>query len=178
MPALLIQDPETLRWDFVLKLDPTPNRCIVEGCRGKAVRGRGRVCSRCSMSRWRRNNPEYATFKILEGNAARRRIPFLLTFPEFKAFIEEHGYMAGKGCRTGSLNIDRDDPRLGYTIRNMRVLTHEENGFKGGTSDRRIMQEQAASFDHEWTDEPTVFHYPHYAASIAEHDIPPENIPF
>ena len=66
-------------------------------------------------------------FNTLRQNAKRRGKSFELTFEQFEQFAISTDYMAGKGIQKESFSIDRIDPKRGYSIDNIRVITNSEN---------------------------------------------------
>jgi hypothetical protein len=124
------------RWECIqTKCEPKDGQCWSKFCRGKRHGGR-RVCWKCHMRVDRLNNPLRASFATLRTNARRRGKPFDLTLEQYRQFVEEHGYLEGRGTHVGALHIDRKDPLKGYTIDNITVLTCTENSAKGAIEDK------------------------------------------
>lgn len=71
------------------------------------------------------------TYNILHQNAKRRGKEFKLTLEEFKTFCDETNYIELKGETKKSDSIDRIDPRKGYEIGNIQVLSLQANSSKG-----------------------------------------------
>lgn len=105
-------------------------KCATPYCRGKAVKGRGMTCGTCKTKKWREANPVKYAFDTLRTNAKRRGHVFALTFAEFSIFCEATKYMEKKGITGQSLSIDRIDPRIGYVITNIQVMTLSGNSRK------------------------------------------------
>ena len=113
-----------------LKIIPTKaerGRCIVGGCRGRSEKGKGGLCFRHAMQKFKESRPETYYFNNLKQNAKRRGHEFNLTLEEFKIFCHVTGYLKGKGRSSSSLSIDRIDPSKGYQLDNIQVLTNSDN---------------------------------------------------
>lgn len=102
-------------------------RCIVSGCRGKKAEGKGGLCFRHAMHKFKEDRPETYFYNNLKQNAKRRGHEFNLTLEEFRQFCKETGYLKGKGRKAKSLTIDRIDPSKGYQLDNIQVLTNSDN---------------------------------------------------
>jgi len=76
-------------------------------------------------------NPLGYTYSLLKQNAKRRRKRFVLTIEQFKAFCDEHNYLALKGKTATSLSIDCIINEIGYEHGNLQVLTLSANSRKG-----------------------------------------------
>jgi hypothetical protein len=79
------------------------------------------------MRAWRANNPILAMYTTLKCNAKRRGKDFTLTFEEWDQFVKEHKMLENRGTEPQSLTVDRIDPTRGYSIDNIRPLSHIEN---------------------------------------------------
>jgi len=100
--------------------------CNIKHCQ-RIVSRRKNICNTCYSRQWRKQNPAKAAYRTLKGNAKRRKIPFELTFAEFKNFAQHTNYLMGKGRSKDSLTIDRIDQQKGYTKDNIQVLSNSEN---------------------------------------------------
>jgi hypothetical protein len=76
---------------------------------------------------WRAANPELSAYLDLRSNAKRRRVGFFLTFEEFYYWAWDNLYMILKGKGADDMTIDRKEPKLGYRIGNLQMLTNSEN---------------------------------------------------
>lgn len=83
------------------------------------------------MRDWRAKYPVKAAYSDLRNRAKRRGIQFSLTFGQFAELCAASGYIEGKGSTRHALQIDRIDPKLGYTWDNCQVITCSENASKG-----------------------------------------------
>ena len=112
--------------------------CQVRGCRHVLRHPeKQRACPRCSLTRWRVNNPVRTAWANLRDSARKRRVEFALSLEEFAAFVAGNGYLEGKGRECGALHIDRVNPLEGYRLENIRVLEAGENSRKGAGEDKR-----------------------------------------
>lgn len=62
-----------------------------------------------------------------------RGIHFEITYEEFRDFLMENTSHGVFGRTKECLSIDRKDPRIGYVITNLQILTVSENSIKGCT---------------------------------------------
>lgn len=85
---------------------------------------------------YRQNNPLNAAYLNLKHNARRRGKEFSLTLEDFEAFSRPIILHYGKKRNKETFSIDRKDPRKGYNLDNIQILTLEENT-KKQHSDRR-----------------------------------------
>lgn len=99
--------------------------CRTKFCRRKGHPKRGRLCSKCSMHRWRAANPMKARLAMLRDRAARKKVPFDLTMVWLEKFLAENAYDPKEH------HIDRETPRLGYVMGNLQVMLIGENIAKG-----------------------------------------------
>lgn len=109
-------------------------KCLTKYCRNESAPGR-RFCYKCKSRREKINNPEFYYFNHLRGNAKRRGKEFNLTLNEFKQFCNETGYLEKKGKDKNSMTIDRIDSKKGYSINNIRILSHYENSIRADKDD-------------------------------------------
>lgn len=124
------------RYELVMREKPasTGKRCNVQGCGGKPRGGKhGFICSRCLMLRWRANNPKRAAWNWLHRSAQKRDIPVKITFEQFVAWGDKHGYFDRKGRQKWNLTIERKDSTRGYELDNMEVLIMSANAAKGAS---------------------------------------------
>jgi hypothetical protein len=101
-------------------------RCATPYCLNSPVKHRT-LCHKCRSKQYRDKNKLKATYQIMKDNAKRRNIEFSITLPEFKQFCTDTGYLEIKGTEAESGTVDRIDPRYGYTLNNIQVLTLSEN---------------------------------------------------
>lgn len=110
-------------------------KCETRYCRNaKPLRPSGyvlKVCWKCRSRRYRKLHPESAALNSVRLSAKRRNIPFTLTIEQFKLFCQASGYLETKGNKPQSMTIDRINHNLGYSIDNIRVLSHAENSRNG-----------------------------------------------
>lgn len=98
--------------------------CVTKFCRGKR-RGTQRLCSKCKMRLWRKENPYAALLAWIRGRAKRKGLEFNLTLEWFSAFLVERGYDRLEH------HIDRVSAAKGYVMGNLQVLPIGENIAKG-----------------------------------------------
>ena len=107
--------------------------CVVSGC--QRFRGTGLLCSIHKGRLWKLRNPEHSAYITLKNNAKRRGKPFTLTLADWMELCRLTRYHEGTAGKTGNvktgLTIDRINHREGYTLRNIRVITHSANASKG-----------------------------------------------
>ncbi len=127
------------RWKFLV---PARTRgpshiCAVLFCR-RAKRSNlgGSVCSRCGTLLWRLNNPIRCRYNNLRASAKKRKIAFDLSYEDFTAFCHLHRYHETSGTNPGDIQIDRENPLLGYTLANIRPMEMLENSTKGSNADK------------------------------------------
>lgn len=102
--------------------------CKHWGC-SRPARVKGHDCPTCNSRKYRLRNPERYAFANVRASARKRRIPFNLTFEQFRSFCRETKYLEQRGRELESLTIDRIDPDLPYQVGNIRALTWRENCF-------------------------------------------------
>ena len=100
--------------------------CETKRCTNPKTK-KGSYCAKCSMRKWRANNPLKSAYFTLRDNAKRRKKEFTITFEEFKKFCYETQVLAGRGRSKDSYHIDRIDDNKGYSYDNIQVLTNTEN---------------------------------------------------
>ena len=105
-------------------------KCSIEGC-GKLARKGRTLCSGHNISQWRSKNPVRAAWHELRNKCKRKRRHLGLTYEQFEEFCTTTGYTDGSGRHRHNFHIDRIDPRKGYTVDNIQVLTCAENVAKG-----------------------------------------------
>jgi len=118
-----------------LRKTKIPGRCPVCRCKGSPRNlsdhpNSTQLCGSHAKEQWRLNNPVHCAFDNLRNAARRRKIPFSLTFDQFKVAILPTRYMADKGKTRYCLHIDRKDSARGYEDGNIQVLTCTENVLK------------------------------------------------
>ena len=100
--------------------------CIRHGCRNKSRKNRN-DCETCKSRMFRIKNPKRYAYQTIKSSAAKRKIPFDLSFDEFLEFDKETGYTDKVGKNSDSLTIDRIDSSLPYRVGNIRALTWIDN---------------------------------------------------
>lgn len=100
--------------------------CIRHGCRNKSGKNRN-DCETCKSRMFRIKNPKRYAYHTIKSSAAKRKIPFDLSFDEFLEFDKETGYTDKVGKNSDSLTIDRIDSSLPYRVGNIRALTWIDN---------------------------------------------------
>lgn len=109
-------------------------------CGSKRTRPRERVCGACYHKRRRERDPIAYRFYLLKVNADQRGKDFDITLEEFRDLCHRTGYHLRSGRHGEGLQIDRIDPRQGYTLENIQVITCSENSSKGNTTDRDLLE--------------------------------------
>lgn len=103
--------------------------CSTKFCRNK--RGKDhKICSKCRLRKWRKENPIKAILAHLKWSAKKRHIPFSLTLSQLKDLLFGESYQKDKGLLAQNLTIDRKDSTEGYHIDNLQVITRLENTYK------------------------------------------------
>ncbi len=87
--------------------------------------------ARAGVGRRRANNVLLTVFKGIKHRAARKKVPFTISFEFFERWVLENRYLNDRGKECLCLHIDRKIPSLGYTEDNIQVLTCTENTAKG-----------------------------------------------
>lgn len=88
---------------------------------------------------YRQAHPIRAAYLNLKHNARRRGKEFLLTLEQFEKYCRPVTLHYGAKRNKDTYSIDRRDPRRGYSLDNIQILTLEQNT-KKQHSDRRIFQ--------------------------------------
>lgn len=101
-------------------------KCKHWGC-SRVVRSGKHDCNTCHSRKVRLKNRARYVFSMVRDSARKRKIPFKLTFEQFKEFAGATGYLNRVGRDPDSLTIDRIDPALPYQVGNIRALTWREN---------------------------------------------------
>jgi hypothetical protein len=108
-------------------------KCATKYCRREAKQGA--VCCRCKWRKIKETDPVRYTFYYIKNNARRRGKEFGIALDEFRAWVEQTGYMDSKGKQRWSMSIDRIDNSRGYFIDNIRILSLGLNASKGAQDD-------------------------------------------
>ena len=103
--------------------------CQAHGCKNKSPK-KDRFCPKHRHRYVKHTNMLRYTYNALKSNAKRRKKSFSLTIEEFKVICFASGYLKGKGKAKSSLTIDRKNPRCGYHVWNVRIITLSENSKK------------------------------------------------
>jgi len=108
---------------------PKPlKRCKAADCfRLQSKTGKSGYCNPCRTARWKESDPFGYAFAKLKFRAKERGHEFKLTLLEYKQICHVSGYIEGKGKTGESLSLDRIDPKKGYEIGNLRVITLSAN---------------------------------------------------
>jgi len=105
--------------------------CVVKRCRCQRRPGRS-LCERHKKQLSRFRNPERYAYDNLRRSAQMRGIRFEMSFEEWLHFIDSTDYVVElRGCKPGSLTVDRIDSSRGYTPDNIRPLEFLENSKRG-----------------------------------------------
>lgn len=142
--ALKLKNPATAEQVSPLKIAHSVNQCL--DCRKR--KQHGRYCHKHSKRHYRAKHFARYTFNALKQNAKRRKKEFTLTFEQFTEFCNQTGYLVQKGQAPGNYTIDRIDHTQGYTITNIRVLTHAENSRKGYWEKQGYQNEDHYRYEH------------------------------
>ena len=122
-------------------------KCVTKWCRGNKAekktfytrqdgsRGysesRLNLCWKCRSRKLKKERPATYVLNMIRHSARKRGIPFDLTVDEFEGFCAQTAYLSGRGNKKGNLTVDRIDRRQGYSLNNIRVLSHAENSMQG-----------------------------------------------
>lgn len=101
--------------------------CKHWGCSNPARSKTARDCHKCKSRKHRMGNPVRYAFKNLKSSAAKRNIPFNLTFEQFEEFDQQTGYVEARGKGSEDLTVDRIDSDKPYEVGNIRALTWLDN---------------------------------------------------
>lgn len=102
-----------------------PSKCVTKFCRRLKRKKGAKLCSTCSMRRWRAANTVKAKLAILRDRAARKHVSFDLDADWLTEFLKINHY------DSTIHHIDRICVNEGYVKRNLQVLTVGENIAKG-----------------------------------------------
>ena len=114
----------------------TKGKCSTPECRHKRPFKRSKktpqgfylsYCWKCQSRMLKARHHETYTLNLLRGAARRRGIPFEITLEEWRHWCRATGYLELKGREPHSMTVDRIDPRRGYSLDNIRTLSHAEN---------------------------------------------------
>ncbi len=104
-------------------------------------------CYTCEKRRWAESNPERYAYCNLKTNAKRRGKFFDLTFEQFLWFLKKYpDYMAKRGRRVKSLQIDCIENELGYTFLNIRSISAKANRYKQHAVDYQSTDPKAENY--------------------------------
>lgn len=109
--------------------------CCAHGCTRKIDRSKDRFCPKHRKRYQKETDPVRYTYNFIKNNAKRRGKPFEITLDQFAEWCKETDYINRKGTKKTSFTIDRIDASKGYTLDNIQILTNEQNGRKGMTTD-------------------------------------------
>lgn len=87
-------------------------------------------CSKHRQRRFAKHHPFVYHYNLLKQNAKRRDIPFDLTLSEFKKIWQRHPEKWKEKRTWGretQWQMDRIDPRIGYTFDNIQIITKTKN---------------------------------------------------
>tara|TARA_R110000868_G_scaffold64854_3_gene194614 strand:+ start:1261 stop:1617 length:357 start_codon:yes stop_codon:yes gene_type:complete len=98
--------------------------CATKLCRNKRLKDR-RLCSKCSLRRWRSANPVKARLFALKDRARRKKLAFDLDHEWLAGFLAKNGYDPALH------HIDRICVLGGYVKTNLQVLPISDNIAKG-----------------------------------------------
>lgn len=96
---------------------------------------RCKSCHTTYCQAWNAANPrgksplahERRRYAVQKGDAKRRRIPFLLTFPEWLKVWTDSGHLHESGSFAGQYCMARRGDQGAYEVGNVRICTVEEN---------------------------------------------------
>lgn len=119
------------QWKLIRKNKPRENECHVRFCdNARSLSERHALCHKCRSREHRANHPRGYAYSNLKSSAAKRNIPFKLTFEEFKEFLNGNEYLILKGRKRDMLHVDRKDHTKGYELSNLQTLSARENSQK------------------------------------------------
>lgn len=108
---------------------PFYQKCFNDNAPGR------KQCHKCRSQRYRERNQLAATYDNLRSHARERGIPFEVTIKGWRAFCNRTGYLKLRGRLADSMVVDRHNPMIGYTNKNIRPLTNVQNVRKQHTFD-------------------------------------------
>jgi len=100
------------------------NNCVNDDAIGR------KTCWKCKSRLYRENHPFKASYLELKCNARKRFIPFNLTLRGWECFCNRTGYLKLRGVTGKDMTVDRKNPLLGYTNKNIRMMTKIDNSIK------------------------------------------------
>jgi hypothetical protein len=100
--------------------------CRHFGC-NRAARSGASDCETCKSRKQRLANRTMYAFTMLRSSAAKRKIPFKLSFDDFVEFDRKTGYVEKMGRGSDDLTCDRIDSSKPYELGNIRALTYRDN---------------------------------------------------
>lgn len=107
--------------------------CCAYGCREKPNPRKAGLCHKHYARKLRAEDPVQVRYNQLVQNAKRRGWGVFFSLNKFRQWCQENGYIVKKGRRGFSATLDRIDPRIGYYIWNLQILTNRANASKGTT---------------------------------------------
>ncbi len=117
-------------------------KCNTPYCRNKTRRNRP-ICPKCRSRKYKDEHPFKYHYNALRNNARRRGHEFDLSFEDYKAKWMEHPekwatkLVPGNECHW---EMDRKDPRLGYTKNNVQIIEKRMNVLKYHHYDKFILE--------------------------------------
>jgi len=100
--------------------------CKHSGCKNPCRIGKS-DCNTCKTRKGRLANKVRYAYEMVKRSAAKRLIPFNLSYDEFVEFDKKTGYVDRMGRSPDDLTIDRIDSARGYEVGNIRALTYTQN---------------------------------------------------
>jgi hypothetical protein len=92
------------------------------------------------MRRWRASSPMRAQYERVKSEAAKKKVPFTISFHYFKTFCELTRYIERTGPFKHCMTIDRIDNLKGYEPGNIQPLTRAKNAEKRNKYDKIRME--------------------------------------
>lgn len=110
--------------------------CCAYGCTNNGIAKKAGLCHKHYARKTRALDPVYARYNQMKCAATQRKISFLITIDQFRAFCNQTGYIVNKGYRGMVATIDRIDNNRGYSIDNIQIMSLRANVHKFHNHDK------------------------------------------
>lgn len=108
-----------------------PRKCRTKFCRHSVWKHhKSPFCSKCTSKRYRERYPLHRRYYHIKYTAKARLVAFLLSREQFVAWCRSVGYSGNGGKTADCPSVDRIDPKRGYEVGNLQLLTVGQNSRK------------------------------------------------
>lgn len=105
--------------------------CKKKYCSNKGIPKKGGLCHTHYQKKWRENNPFKYHYNVAKQNAKKRKIPWKLTFKQWKKIWIDSGHWEDKLAQADNdfitWSLDRSDPNGCYEPGNVEVMELTKN---------------------------------------------------